>query len=132
MEQAALQRQPGATAALENGQRRKPATAGARLANRPDDRRLRRNKGAERYTVGGDSRAEDEMRRWAQKREDKVKRRVEALTARDEEGHDSDDEYTDSELLGLGGDIDPVAALVIPSQGSLRIDTATPPSTRST
>jgi len=113
MEQAALQRQPGATSALENGQRRKPAKAGARLANRPDDGRLRGNKDAQRHTVGGATRADDDMRRWAQKRAGKAKRRVDAFTAQDEERHDSDDEYSDSELVGQGGDMDPVAALVI-------------------
>jgi len=53
------------------------------------------------------------MRRWTQKRADKAKRRVDDFTARDEEGHDSDDEYTDSELAGEGGYIAPAAALVI-------------------
>jgi len=112
-EQAALKRQPGATSAVENRQRRKPATAGARQANRPDDGRLRRNKGAQRHAVGGDTRADDEMCRWAHKRADKAKRRADVFTARDEERRDSYDEYTDSELVGQGGDIDLVAALVI-------------------
>ena len=114
VEQAALQRQPGATSELANGQRRMPSQkAGARLATRPNDGRLRRNKDVQRGTVAGDSRADEEMCQWAKKRACKAKRHVDAFNARHEVEYGSDDEYSDSELVGGDEGIDPVAALVI-------------------
>jgi len=114
VEQAALQRQPGATSELANGQRRMPSKkAGARLATRANDGRLRRNKDTLRGTVAGDSRANEEMCQWARKRACKEKRRVDASNARNEVEHESDDEYSESELVGGDESIDPVAALVI-------------------
>ena len=69
VEQAALQRQPGAISELANGQRRTPSQkAGARLATQQNDGRLRRNEDAKRGTVAGDSRVDEEMCQWAKKR----------------------------------------------------------------
>ena len=113
VEQAALQRQPGATSALSNGQRRQPTNAGKRLAKLLGDGRLRGNKDSHRHTVGGDTRADEEMRRWAHHLAGKAKQHVDAFRAREEEVHVSDDEYSDSELVSQDADIDPVAALVI-------------------
>jgi len=113
VEQAALQRQPGATSALSNGQRRQPTKAGKRSAKLPCEGGLRGNEDSHRHTVGGDTRADEEMRRWAHNLAGKAKRHVDAFRAREEEVHVSDDDYSGSELVGQDADIDPVAALVI-------------------
>lgn len=113
VEAAALQRQPGATSSSANGQRRKPAKAGARLAVRSDDRRVRSNKATARSTTAGDTRAEDEVHQWAKKRARKAKQRVYAIKARDVEEYASDEEYADSELVCEDEGINLVAAFVI-------------------
>jgi len=87
--------------------------AGARLATRPNDGRLRRNKDAQRTTVAGDSRADEEMCQWAKKRACKAMPHVDASNARHEVEYGSDEEYSDSELVGVDEGIDPVTALVI-------------------
>jgi len=87
--------------------------AGARLATRANDGRLKRNKDTLRGTVAGDSRANEEMCQWAKKRACKAQRRVDAFNARNEVEHESDDAYSESELVGGDESIDPVAALVI-------------------
>jgi len=61
--QSALQRQPGATSSLSNGQRRQQTNAGKRLAKLPGDGRFRGNKDSHRHEVGGDTRPDEEMRR---------------------------------------------------------------------
>ena len=83
------------------------------MENLPGDGRLRRNIDSHRHTVSGDTRADEEMRRWAHNLAGKAKRHVDAFRAREEEVHVSDDEYSDSKLVGQDADIDPVAALVI-------------------
>ena len=114
VEQAALQRQPGAISELANGQRRTPSQkAGARLATQQNDGRLRRNEDAKRGTVAGDSRVDEEMCQWAKKRACKAKRLLDAFNARNEVEYGSDDEYSDSELVGGDEGIDRVAALVM-------------------
>ena len=83
------------------------------MENLPGDGRLRGKIDSHRHTVSGDTHADGEMRRWAHNRAGKAKRHVDAFRAREEEVHVSDDEYSDSKLVGQDADIDPVAALVI-------------------
>ena len=84
VERAALQFQPGDSIELANGERRYPSRkTGARLATRPSDGRLRGNKDAQRSTVAGDSRAEQEMCQWETNRARKAMRRVDAFNARE-------------------------------------------------
>jgi len=95
------------------GQRRKPSKKKeARLATRPDDGRLRGNRRAERSTVAGDSRSEQEMCPWTTSRARTAMRPVDAFNARGVLEYSSDDEYSDDELAGEEESIDPVAALV--------------------
>ena len=67
----------------------------------------------QRGTVAGDSRADEKRWQWAKKRACKAKWRVDAFHARNEVEHESDDEYSDSELVGGDESIDSVAAFVI-------------------
>jgi len=127
VEQAALQRQPGATSELANGIRCMPSNkAGTRLATRANDRRLRSSKDTLRGTMAGDSRANEEMFQWAKKRACKAKRRADAFNARNEVEHELDDEYSESELVGEDESIDPVAALVITETKYIFLTASTP------
>jgi len=67
----------------------------------------------QRGTVAGDSRADEERWQWAKKRAFNEKRRVDAFNAQKEVELESDDEYSESELVGGDESIDSVAALVI-------------------
>jgi len=53
VQRAAIACEPGADAALDNGQHRKPAKPGRRRATNPGDRRLRANKTHVRDTAAG-------------------------------------------------------------------------------
>jgi len=53
------------------------------------------------------------MCQWAKKRACKAKRCVDALNARNEVEHESDDEYSENELVGEDESTDSAAALVI-------------------
>ena len=113
VERAAFECRPGSSLALANGQRRRSAqSAGARLATKPDDPRLRAIKEANQSTLHGDRRADEERRQWATRRAGMAQRRVEAFNARPAVEDLSDDEYSESELMGQRDSIDPVAALV--------------------
>jgi len=65
VQRAALERQPSADVALDNGQHRLPAAAGARKATKPSDRRLRQNKAGPRQTTVGREKEIAEMEAWA-------------------------------------------------------------------
>jgi len=87
--------------------------AGPRLATRPNDGRLRRNENTQRGTVAGDSRADEAMCQWAKKGAYKAIWRVKAFSALKKVEHESDEDYSGSELVGGDESIHPVAALVI-------------------
>jgi len=68
VQRAALERQPSADVALDNGQHRRPAAAGARKATKPSDGRLRPNKAGPRRTAVGREKAIAQMEAWARGR----------------------------------------------------------------
>jgi len=68
VQRAALERQPSADVALDNGQHRRPAAAGAPKETKPVDGRLRQNKAGSRQTTVGREKEIAEMEAWARGR----------------------------------------------------------------
>jgi len=68
VQRAALELQPSADVALDNGQHRRPAAAGARKATKPSDGRLRQNNAGPRQTTVGREKEIAQMEAWARGR----------------------------------------------------------------
>jgi len=68
VQRAALERQPSADVALDNGQHRRPAADCARKATKPSDGRLRQNKAGPQQTTVGREKEIAEVEAWARGR----------------------------------------------------------------
>ena len=64
VQRAALERQPSADVALDNGQHRRPAAAGARKVSKPGDGSLPQTKTGPRQTTAGREKEIAEMEAW--------------------------------------------------------------------